>query len=112
MQDLSLSEFSNQLREKLQDEGINLPKSAVLQLTKAFFKKAEQVASHGNDRFTLWNRDLTHIYPIRDEKALCAELANGEDVLTINRLVQIRRMQPRVYKHLKRMGMTADVDLE
>lgn len=111
MQDLNLSDFSNQLREKLHDEGINLPKSVVLQLTKAFFKHVEKTAEGGTDRFTLWNRDITHIYPIFDEKALCTELAEGKDVLTIERLIRRKRMQPRVFKYLKKMGITANVNL-
>jgi hypothetical protein len=112
MRDLSLSEFSDQLREKLVDEGVNLPRHVVLQLTKAFFKQAEKIAATGYDRFTLWNRDITHVYPIYDINSLCAELADGKDVLTINRLISKKRMQPRVFKRLRRTGSVVDMDLK
>jgi len=106
VRDLQLSEFADELREKLRDKGVEVPRKVVLQMTKEFFKHAEEVAKSGDGQFKLWQRDITAIYNILDESRLCNELANGEKVLTADYLISIKKMQKNALRYYKRMPMT------
>lgn len=76
-------------------------------MVKSFFKHVEKVAEKGEDRFMLWSRPITAIYPIFDVDKLCTELAIGEtNVLTADHLIKINKMQKRVERYYKRMPMT------
>jgi len=106
VRDLQLSEFSQELRDKLRDEGIELPRHVVYRMTKAFFKHAEKTAKSGEGRFMLWQRDITAVYNRLDEVSLCNELANGERVLTADYLIRKNKMQKNARRYYKRMPMT------
>lgn len=108
MRDLQLSDFSQELREKLRDKGIELPRKVVYSMVKEFFKHAEQTAKKGEGRFALWQRDITMIYNLLDEEKLCNELANGELVLTADYLIRKKKMQKNAFRHYKRMSMTME----
>ena len=111
MQDLNLNEFSASLREVLRDKGVDLPKSLVYQMTKAFFAHAEKTAAAGNKRFLIHNRSLNQVYPNWDVKKLCAELAEGKHVLTADYLIRKNKMQRQALKHYKKMFTTAVVEI-
>jgi predicted transcriptional regulator len=112
MRDLNLNEFASELRERLIDQGVELPKSLVRQMTKAFFEHAEKTGESSNSRFLIPNRGLTQVYPKWDEKALCLELAEGKNVLTAEYLNRIGKFQKKAARHYrKRMGLTANVEL-
>lgn len=107
MRDLSLDDFSREVREKLRDKGVELPRYVVYRMTKAFFKHAEKTAKEGKERFILWqNKDIQSIYPIFDVKKLCNELADGDNVLTADYLIRINKMQKNARRYYKRMPMT------
>lgn len=106
MRDLRLNDFSDELRDKLIEGGITLPKSLVRRMVKEFFKHAEQTAQSGKGRFMLWQRDITAIYNRLDTEKLCNELANGEDVLTVDYLLRINKMQKNAKRYYKHMPIT------
>lgn len=111
MRDLHLNEFVDELRSDLREKGVDLPRTLVYQMTKAFFKHAEKTAIEGKARFIMHHRDLTQVYPEWDVKRLCAELADGDNVLTANRLIAINKMQKVTKRYYKKMAMTASVEL-
>ena len=111
MRDLKLSEFAEELRHKLSETGVNLPKALVYQMTKAFFKQAEKTAEEGKERFFIHHRALTQVYQNWDVKKLCGELAEGKDVLTADRLIQLNKMQKGARRYYRKMSDTADVKL-
>jgi hypothetical protein len=106
VRDLQLSDFSQELRDKLRDEGIELPRSVINRMTKEFFKHAEKTVKNGEGRFMLWQRDITSIYNRLDEVSLCNELANGEKVLTADYLIRKNKMQKNARRYYKMMPMT------
>jgi hypothetical protein len=111
MQDLKISEFALLLKEELREQGVDLPKSLVFRMTRAFFAHAEKIAASGNKRFIIHNRDLNQVYPIWDVKSLCAELADGKDVLTIDKLVKTLKLDRTVDRYYKRKKMVQEVTL-
>lgn len=80
-------------------------------MTKAFFTHAEKTAAAGNKRFLIPNRVINQVYPQWDVKKLCAELAAGEHVLTVDRLIQINKLQKGARRYYRKMKMTADIEL-
>ena len=107
MRDLQLNDFADSLRERLIDDGVDLPKSVVRRLTKQFFKTIEGVAEGSTDRFILWRRPITAIYPLMDVEKLCGELAEGKkNVVTVDYLLRKQKLQPRVLKFYKRQKVT------
>jgi hypothetical protein len=106
MRDLNLDTFSREVRDKLRDKGIELPRHVVNHMVKSFFKHAEKTASLGEGRFMLWGRNLTTIYNIIDKEKLCNELAIGENVLTADHLIRINKMQRNAKRFYKRMALT------
>jgi predicted transcriptional regulator len=108
MRDLSLNEFADSLREKLIDQGIELPKGVVRKMTRDFFRNVEKVAAEGKNRFMLERRPITAIYPLFDEHALCMELAEGKNVLTVDYLIRKNRLQKHVRRFYRRQKMTTE----
>lgn len=77
-------------------------------MTKAFFKHAEETAESGKGRFMLWQRDITAVYNRLDAKKLCNELANGENVLTVDYLLRINKLQKNAKRYYKGMSLTLE----
>jgi hypothetical protein len=80
-------------------------------MTKAFFAHAEKTAAAGNKRFLIPNRSLNQVYPEWDIKTLCAELADGKNVLTVDYLIRKNKMQKPALRHYKKMFTTSVVEI-
>jgi predicted transcriptional regulator len=111
MRDLNLNEFSAILRATLKAQGVDLSKSLVYQMTKAFFVHAEKTAAAGDKRFIIHRRSLTQIYPVWNVKKLCAELAVGDNVVTIDQLIREGKAQKKVLRYYKKMNTVKEVEI-
>lgn len=102
MRDVSVDEFAEELRDALRDVGVEISKGAIQVLTRQFFFHAEKLIMEGRDeRLSMYNRDIAHIFNMRDAKQLCDEFAHGEGI-PYDRLLKRNKLSKRALLHLKR----------
>ena len=114
MQDLSVNDLADELRELLIEQGMVVPRTTVRRMTRHFFRYVEKIASKGEERISLRKRDIEYIYPRFDVKKLCDELAIGEDpkIMTVEYLHRKGKLSRPVAQYEKRRQLHLEEELE
>jgi hypothetical protein len=102
MRDVSVDEFAEELREELRQKGVELPRGVVQVMTRQFFSFAEELIESKKEdvRFSMYNRDLTHVFNVMNIKALCEEFASGKGV-SYQTLLKKKKLSGRARHHLR-----------
>lgn len=107
MRDVSIDELAEEIRDVLIDQGVNISRDTARILTREFFSSVEKIILEKPDvRFSMYNRDITHVFYPVDKKKLCDEFAAGEGV-SYDNLLRKNKLTPQARKFLKqRIGNT------
>lgn len=103
MRDVSVDEFAEELREELRKQGVEVPRGFTQVLTRQFFNFAEELIESGKQdvRFSMYNRDLTHIFNVMDIKGLCNEFADGKGI-SYDYLLKKKKLSGKARQFLRR----------
>jgi hypothetical protein len=113
MQDLSVNELADEIRDSLLDSGIDISRTSVRRMVRHFFKYAEMIAEKEDVRLKMFGKDVCYIYPIFDVKGLCEELAIGKPgVVTVDYLHSKNKLSRRVARYLKYKESHLEKELE
>lgn len=103
MQDLSVNDLADEIRDELLQQGISISRTSVRRMTRHFFRYVEMIAEKKDVRLNFQTRDISYVYPIFDVKNLCDELAAGEgDIITVDYLYRKKKLSRRVFNYVRK----------
>ena len=114
MRDVSIEDLADEIWQELAEQGCEVSRTSVRNLTRHFFSTVENLIQKEPDsRFSMYGRDITHIVYPMDKKKLCEEFAAGKGV-SYQRLLETNTLSRNARHFLRFKGKNSmdDKDLK
>jgi hypothetical protein len=113
MRDVNIDQLAEEMRDALADDGIEITRDTMRILVGEFFQHVETTLQEKKEvRFSMYSRDITHVFWPIDKQTLCNEFANGVGV-SYQHLLKKKKLSKSAAKFLKnKMGLASDLKYE